>query len=205
MVKDSPCTIFIIDDDASIRHSLARLLNSHGYRTETFTSAEEFLDRMPYEGFGCFLLDMELDGLDGLELQQVLLANKSLLPIIFISGKGSISTSVSALRAGALTFLEKPVEESVLMPMIREALRVSEHRALEDACQKEASILFESLSPREMEVFKLVTSGLLNKQIAGELNIAEHTVKLHRQHITTKLGVKSVAEIIQLGQAAGLI
>ncbi len=203
-MEPSAIKVFIIDDDPSIRKSISLLLTSHGFQSESYSCAEEFLTRLPFEGIGCILLDLQMDGISGLELQENLSQHDEQLPIIFLSGQGNISSTVRALRAGAITFLEKPCLEVDLLKAIAEALTISHKRMTEREAWQTAHQKLMSLSPREMEVLKLVITGMLNKQVAGELNIAEHTVKLHRQHITEKLGVKSVAEIVRMTQLSGL-
>ncbi len=196
--------IFIIDDEPSVRNALALLLKSHGLLTESYDSSEAFLSREPYAGIGCILLDLQMDGLSGLELQARLGDYNVHLPIIFLSGNGDIASSVKALRAGALTFLEKPCLEDELLKAISEAMTISQKRVKENQSLDQARQKLNALTPREREVLKLVVTGMLNKQVAGELSITEHTVKLHRQHITEKLGVKSVAEIVRITQLSEL-
>jgi len=196
--------IFIIDDDISIRKSLTLLLVSHGFQIQCYTSSEEFLSILPFNGMGCILLDLQMQGISGLELQEELSKNDSPLPIIFLSGQGDIASSVKALRAGAVTFLEKPCPEDQLLDAIAEALMISQSRLVNHATRQDAIHKLNALSPREREVLELVVAGMLNKQIGGVLNIAEHTVKLHRQNITGKLGVKSVAEIVRMTQLSGM-
>ncbi len=204
-MESSSITVFIIDDDPSIRKSLSLLLSSHGFETECYSCSEEFLSRLPIEGIGCILLDLQMDGINGLELQEKLSQHDKQLPIIFLSGQGNISSTVRALRAGAITFLEKPCLEVDLLKAIAEAMTISQKKVAESEALRHARQKLMTLSPREMEVLRLVITGMLNKQVAGELKIAEHTVKLHRQHITEKLGVKSVAEIVRMTQLSGLI
>jgi len=195
--------VFVIDDDPAVRKSLSLLLDSHGYRVETYPGAEAFLSQGQYKGVGCLLLDVKMDGMSGLDLQALLNQRSEHLPIIFMSGHGNISMSVQALRAGAVTFLEKPCGEKELIVSINEALAASRKSIKEKKGKVIAKKLIQTLSPRETEVLRLVLQGKLNKQIAGELQIAEHTVKLHRHSITDKLGVKSVAEMIQIARRAG--
>ena len=196
--------IFIIDDEPSVRNALALLLKSHGLHTESYDSSEAFLSREPFTGIGCILLDLQMDGLSGLELQERLGHYNVHLPIIFLTGNGDIASSVKALRAGALTFLEKPCLEDELLKAISEAMTISQKRVKENQSLDQARQKLNALTPREREVLKLVVTGMLNKQVAGELSITEHTVKLHRQHITEKLGVKSVAEIVRITQLSEL-
>lgn len=197
--------IFIIDDDKSVRRSLSLFLKSAEFNVETFSSSEEYLERYPYEGTGCIVLDVNLGGKTGLELQEELLQLDSHLPIIFITGQGSIQMSVDAVKKGAVNFLEKPFEEEALLQSVSEALELSNKLKVEKEEVQIACNLINTLTPRENEVCKYLINGMLNKQIAYELNIAEHTVKLHRHSICKKLGVKSVPEIIRIADKAGVV
>jgi two-component system, LuxR family, response regulator FixJ len=190
--------VFIIDDDPSVRRSISLLLNSDGYTVESFNSAEEFLDLEDYKGQGCILLDIFMEGRSGLELQQEIAGKFFNLPIIYISGQGDIEMSVKALRTGALNFLQKPIDEQTLFPAIEEALNISLQILNKNQEERHLQSLVDSLTSREYQVFRRLITGKLNKQIAAGLNIAEHTVKLHRGKITEKLGVKSVAELVQI-------
>jgi two-component system, LuxR family, response regulator FixJ len=192
--------VFIIDDDPSVRKSISILLRSAGYFVESFTSAEEFLDLEDFTGQGCILLDIFMEGRSGLELQQEIAGKFFNLPIIYISGQGDIDMSVRALRTGALNFLQKPIDERTLFPAIEEALIISHQILSKKQEETRLQSLVDSLTARENQVFRRLISGRLNKQIARELNIAEHTVKLHRGKITGKLGVKSVAELVHIAQ-----
>jgi FixJ family two-component response regulator len=196
-------TIFIIDDDESVRRSLSLFLKATKYNVEAYSSSEEYLAREPYNGIGCLILDVNLGGKTGLELQEELRINGSHLPIIFITGIGDIHMSVTALKKGAINFLEKPFKDEELLQSISEALEMSKKMKAENDEVKNARSLIGSLTPKENEVLKYLLIGMLNKQIANELNITEHTVKLHRMSISEKLGVKSVAEIIHIAEKAG--
>lgn len=196
-------TIFIIDDDESVRRSLSLFLKATKYNVEAYSSSEEYLAREPYNGIGCLILDVNLGGKTGLELQEELRINGSHLPIIFITGIGDIHMSVTALKKGAINFLEKPFKDEELLQSISEALAMSKKMKAENDEVKNARSLIGSLTPKENEVLKYLLIGMLNKQIANELNITEHTVKLHRMSISEKLGVKSVAEIIHIAKKAG--
>jgi FixJ family two-component response regulator len=198
-------TIFLIDDDQSVRRSVSLFLKAAGYLVESFSGSEEYLSKEPCDGTGCIILDVNLQGKTGLELQDELVSRDSCLPIIFISGYGSIPMSVQALKKGALTFLEKPFREEVLLQSVSEALVLSRKLKGEQQEKRTAVKLINALSTREKEVLKYLLTGLLNKQIASELNIAEHTVKLHRQSICGKLGVRTVPEIIRIADKAGII
>jgi len=197
--------LFVIDDDKSVRRSLSLFLTATGYEVETYAGAEEFLEREPHPGTGCLILDVNLEGKSGLDLQKKLVILDSHLPIIFITGWGNIPMSVDALRGGAINFLEKPFKEEVLLQSITEALALSKNLLAQKQEVEIAKRLIDSLTSREMEVLKYIITGMLNKQIASVLNIAEHTVKLHRHSICDKLAVKSLPEIIRIADKAGVI
>lgn len=198
------CKVFVIDDDRSVRRSISLLLKSAGYQVDAFDSAEEFLNRADHKGIGCIVLDIFLDGRSGLELQEDIINKFINLPIIYITGQGNIPMSVLALKKGAINFLQKPVDDQLLLNALEEALDKSQQLFTEQQEENRIRLLVDSLTPREYEVFRLIITGMLNKQIASELNIAEHTVKLHRGKITEKLGVKSVAEMVQFAQKLNL-
>jgi FixJ family two-component response regulator len=191
-------TVYVIDDDSSMRRSLERLLRSLGYGVETFSSAAAFLARAAVDGTACLVVDLRMPQLDGLELQQLLGERGDDVPIIFITGHGDVASSVRAMKAGALDFLTKPFDETALRLAIERALdRHAELRASRadlDAVRQR----FEVLTPREREVCDLVAEGLLNKQVADRLGTAEKTVKVHRARVMEKLGVRSVAELVRM-------
>jgi FixJ family two-component response regulator len=194
------CKIFVIDDDPSIRKSISFLLKSDGYSVESFSSAEEFLDLEDFTGQGCIVLDVFMKGRSGLELQEEIAGKFACLPIIYISGQGDISMSVKALKTGAVNFLQKPIDEKILFPAIEEALNISHQILCKNQVENQLQSLMGTLTSREYQVFRQLVTGKLNKQIAADLNIAEHTVKLHRGKITEKLGVKSVAELVRIAE-----
>jgi FixJ family two-component response regulator len=196
--------IFVVDDDSSVRRSLSLFLKSVEYKVEAFASSEEFLNREPYNGTGCIILDVNLGGKSGLELQDELIAREIFLPILFITGKGSIPMSVSTLKKGAVNFLEKPIKDEELLTSIAEALALSKKLKADREEIDSARRLIEVLTPRETEIVKYIINGMLNKQIAYVLGIKEHTVKLHRHSICEKLSVKSVPEILQIAIKAGI-
>ena len=204
-MKTETETIFIIDDDNSVRRSLSLFLKANNFNAEAFSSSEEYLEREQYSGIGCIILDVNLGGKNGLELQDELKIRESQLPIIFMTGQGNIPMSVKTLKKGAINFLEKPFKDEELLQSISEALALCNKLKAEKEEFRKSQYLIDSLTPREYDVLKHLISGMLNKQIAYELNIAEHTVKLHRGSICEKLGVKSVAEIIQITEKAGII
>ncbi|MGE5805736.1 MAG: response regulator transcription factor [Ignavibacteria bacterium] len=192
--------LFIIDDEEEIRQSLSLLLKSSGYTVKAFKSIEEFFENNDHSGSGCILLDVFLGGKTGLELQEEIEGRFECLPVIFITGHGNVPMSVEALKKGALNFLQKPVDETDLLRAIEEALsRSSMLVAKRNELEKFKSIV-NSLTAREYEIFLYIITGTLNKQIAFELRISEHTVKNHRIKITEKLGVKSVAEMIYIAE-----
>ena len=196
--------IFVIDDDSSVRRSLSHFLTAVDYKVETFASSEEFLKRERHNGTGCIILDVYLEGKSGLQLQDELIVRESSLPIIFVTGKGSIPMSVNTLKKGAVNFLEKPIKDEELLTSIAEALALSKKSQADRIKTDNAHRLMDCLTPREREIVKYIISGMLNKQIAYVLGIAEHTIKLHRHNICEKLGVKSVPEIIQIAFRAGI-
>jgi len=195
-------TVFIIDDDVSVRRCLSSFLMTYDYCVETYSSSEEFLSREPYEGIGCILLDLDLGGKSGLELQEELSSLDSHIPIIFITGHGTIHLSVETLKKGAVNFLEKPFKNEELIDSISEAIMLCNNAKAENDEARRAKYLIDKLTSRESEVLKYLITGMLNKQIASELNIAEQTVKIHRGNICKKFGVKSVPEIIHIAEKA---
>ena len=198
-MPEAKSLIFIIDDDSSVRKSLARLLQSVDYEVETYSSAEEYLQREYFPGIGCILLDVNLTGMSGLKLQEVLL-NKfpQHLPIIFITGKGDVPMSVSALKKGAVNFLLKPFEDKQLLNAVEEAVKLCVDIKIESDEKLRMKQLLDKLTLREFEIFRYILTGMLNKQIAAELNISEQTVKIHRGSITHKLGINSTAEMARI-------
>jgi FixJ family two-component response regulator len=200
MKEETKYRIYIIDDDLSVRRGLAIILAAEGYQVETFDSSEDFISSVSPDECGCILLDIFLSGESGLELQDIIKYRFPSLPIIYITGHGDVPMSVQALKKGALNFLQKPVDEKDLIISIDEAIRESVMLAAAAKERDEIKSRFGSLTPRESAVFRLILTGMLNKQIAYELKIAEHTVKLHRGKITEKLGVKSVAEMVHLAE-----
>jgi len=192
--------VFLIDDDEEICQSISLLLNSAGYKVETFRSIENFLETKNHNGAGCILLDVFLGGNTGLELQEEIETKFESLPIIFITGQGTIPLSVEAMKKGALNFLQKPIDDKELFNAIDEAINRSNALISKQNEIEKFKSSVNSLTSREYEIFRYVISGMLNKQIAAELGIAEHTVKNHRLKITEKLGVKSVAEMVYIAE-----
>jgi FixJ family two-component response regulator len=197
--------VFVVDDDASIRKALMRLIKSAGYDVITFASAREFLDRArPKAGPGCLVLDVRMPGLSGLDLQRELLAADEMMPIIFISGHGDIPMSVKAMKAGAVDFLPKPFKDTVLLHAIEQALARAVHDRTEQTELAAVQRRLEKLTPREREVMALVVSGMLNKQIAFELGTVEKTIKVHRARVMEKMQVESFADLVRLAARVGI-
>lgn len=196
--------VLLIDDDASVRKGVSRLLRSAGYRCETFASATDFLTREPYGGPTCLIVDVRMPGLNGMELQEVLIQSGRQEQLVFITGHGDISICSQAMKAGAVDFLPKPFADDQLLECVARALRRSSEQRQRSVESSEARRLLDSLTPREFEVMRMVVAGMLNKQIAGNLDIAEKTVKVHRGRVMQKLGVTSVAQLVRLGQRAGM-
>ena len=197
-------TVFVIDDDASVRKSLSRLLRSAGYMAETFASAEEFLGREHFKGIGCLLLDVQMPGLTGMDLQEELNRADYHMPIIFITGHGNIPMSVEAMKKGAVDFLTKPFDDKELLQAIEKAIEKDTYARAEYDETLDIRKRIELLTSRELEVLRYVITGMLNKQIALKLDIAEKTVKVHRGRIMEKLCVDSVAELVRLAEKVGI-
>jgi FixJ family two-component response regulator len=197
-------TVFVVDDDASIRKGLVRLLRSAGYAADAFESAEAFLQNPPLEGHACVVLDMSMPGLNGLELQEAITARGWVIPIVFLTGRGTIPATVRAMKGGAVDFLTKPVDEEDLLAAVERAL---DRARAEQREQNEIHALrkrFDSLTAREKEVMALVAAGQLNKQVAGKLGAAEKTIKVHRGRVMEKMQVASFADLVRAAVRLGL-
>ena len=202
-MPDVTSIVFVVDDDVSVRESLELLIRTAGWQPETFTSAQEFLSRPRATVPCCLLLDVTLPGVNGLELQQQLV-DRTDMPIIFITGHGDVPMSVQAMKAGAVEFLTKPLEDDVLLNAIRGAIEYS-RAAMRHASEMQAlKNCYESLTPREREVMALVVAGLLNKQVGGELGISEITVKAHRGQVMRKMKADSLPDLVTMAARLGL-
>ena len=190
--------VFVVDDDVSVRESLELLIRFSGWRVETFASAEEFLAHEPPVAPRCLVLDVSLPDLNGLDLQKRIAANQLDMPIIFITGYGDVPTTVRAMKAGAVEFLTKPFGDQVLLDAIRAALERSRTALDQEAEMRALRDRYASLSAREREVMALVVSGLLNKQVGGELGISEITVKAHRGKVMRKMKADSLADLVNI-------
>jgi FixJ family two-component response regulator len=197
-VKDADAIVFVVDDDSSIREAIKSLVGLLGLRVETFGTAQEFLQSKRPDLPGCVVLDVELPGLSGLDLQRELAAHGVKLPIIFITGYGDIPMSVRAMKAGALEFLTKPFRDQDLLDAIQQALERDRAARLHSREIAELRDRFDSLTSREKEVMSLVVAGWLNKQIGFELEISEITVKIHRGRVMNKMGAQSLAELVRM-------
>jgi FixJ family two-component response regulator len=197
-------TVFVVDDDPSVRRALNRLIESVGLAARSYASAPEFLNEATSDVAGCLVLDLRMPGMSGLDLQRTLVERQIGLPIIFMSAHGDVPSSVRAMKAGAVDFLEKPFSEQALLDAVHAALRWDAQMRTARSRRDDVLRRVESLTPREREVFALVVVGRMSKEIAVELAISEVTVKVHRGRVMTKMGADSVAELVHLAQAAGM-
>jgi len=203
VIQDSRPTVFVVDDDASVREAVRSLLRSVGLSVETFGTAQEFLSNPRNSAPGCLVLDVRLPGIGGLELQHQLAERNLQAPIIFITGHGDIPMSVRAIKAGAVEFLTKPFRDQDLLDAVQQAI-CQDRRAREQRAEiAELRQRYEGLSPREQEVMGLVVRGLPNKQIAGTLGTSEATVKLHRARSIQKMQAGSLADLIRMAEKLG--
>lgn len=203
-MSDADATVFVVDDDPSVRRSTERLVRSMGFCVQTFASAKEFMDHVRVAGPSCLVLDVHLPGLSGLDLQRELARAGVRIPIIFITGRGSIPMSVRAMKEGAVEFLTKPTRSRALLAAIRAAIerdRAAQHARCEVDALRER---YARLTGREREVMAFLIAGRLNKQIASELSTTERTVKFHRAHVMEKMEADSVADLVRMAGQLGL-
>lgn len=203
MTEGDP-VVFVIDDDPAIRQALEGLMRSVGLRVETFGSAQEFLGSRRPDAPGCLVLDMRMPGLSGLDLQHRLAEGGFPIPIVFITGHGDIPMSVRAMKAGAVEFLTKPFRDQELLDAVGQGIERDRAARRRRAEAGDLRRRFDSLSPREREVMRLVVAGLLNKQIAAELGASEATVKLHRGRVMRKMGAASLADLVRMAEKLGV-
>jgi len=189
--------VYVVDDDAAVREALERLVRSAGLAVETFSSAGDFISCPTTDREGCLILDVRMPGMNGIELQDTLNNLNRHIPIVFISGSSTISTSVKAMKGGATDFLEKPFDEETLFKAIEQAIEQDRQKRKSDAELAAIRMSEASLTPREREVFLLVAAGMLNKQIAYELGAAEKTIKIHRGRIMQKMKAQSLADLVR--------
>jgi FixJ family two-component response regulator len=202
-MKEKPATVFVVDDDDAVRTSLRLLLKSVGLPVETFASAQEFLDNFDADRAGCLVLDIRMPGMSGLELQQRLNEIHAIIPIVFITGHGDVPMAVEAMQHGAVDFIQKPFRDQDLIDRINQALEKDrDNRAglkERDAIRRR----MQQLTPREREVLDLVTQGKANKVIAGDLNVSQRTVEIHRARVMEKMGASSLAHLVRMVIEAG--
>jgi FixJ family two-component response regulator len=191
-------TVYVVDDDASVRKSVGRLLRTAGLQVEVFASADEFLAHPPSDESACLLLDLKMPGRNGLELQEALVAARKPIPIVFVSGHGDIPASVRAMKGGAVDFLTKPYSVEELLEAVERAMAKDKRDRREQAQVTELESRARALTPREAEVLRLVVRGLLNKQVAAELGISEKTVKVHRARVMHKMRADSMADLVRM-------
>jgi FixJ family two-component response regulator len=194
--------VFVIDDDASVRKSLKQLLTSADYQTEVFKSADEFLARSPHPGPSCLLIDVQMPGLNGMDLQAALIQRRREEQLVFITGHGDIQMCARAMKAGAADFLPKPLSSEELLKCVERALTRSREQRQHAKERNDARALLDLLTPRQFEVMQLVATGILNKQVGDELGLTEKTVKVHRGCVMKKLGITSVAGLVRLIEKA---
>lgn len=202
--RESSPVIAIVDDDPSVREGLHSLIRSAGWRAEMFASAQDFLARHATEALSCLVLDLQLPGLSGLDLQKRMAEVALQIPIVFLTGHGDIPASVQAMKAGAIEFLTKPVDEEDLLRAIQEAIECDRRTRQQHAEIRDLRNRYETLTAREREVMRQVISGLLNKQVAAELNITEFTVKIHRGQVMRKMRADSLAHLVRMAGSLGI-
>ena len=205
MTASAAPLVFVVDDDASVRKSLVRLIKAAGYEAEAFGSVGDFLARRPYGGPCCLVLDVRMPGRTGLDLQEALRAAGQRLSIVFITGYRDVPVSVKAMKGGAVDFLTKPVDEGTLLAAIEQAVARTLADRRRQARQTEIQKRIATLTPREAAVFALVVTGMLNKQIGSELGIGEKTVKVHRGRVMEKMQAGSLADLVRLAGEGNVI
>jgi len=196
--------VFVVDDDAAVREALDSLFRSVDHKVALFASAAEFLQHKRTDAPGCLVLDIRLPGVSGLDFQDELTRAGIRIPIIFMTGHGDIPMSVRAMKAGAVDFLAKPFRDQDMLDAVAAALRRDQHVREADGAQRALREAFDRLTAREREVMTLVTSGLMNKQVAGELGLSEITVKIHRGHAMQKMKARSLADLVRMSESLGL-
>jgi FixJ family two-component response regulator len=201
---ESQPVVFVVDDDPSVREALSSLFRSVGLRVESFDSAAEFLNTNPPMAPSCLVLDVRLPGLSGLDFQIELAKANMHIPIVFITGHGDIPMTVKAMKAGAVEFLTKPFRDQDMLDAVQLAFARDRARRESEKAASDLRASFETLTAREQEVMALVTSGLMNKQVAAEIGISEITVKFHRGNVTRKMGARSLADLVRMAGILGI-
>ncbi len=203
-MNDPVQEIYLVDDDAAVLQGLARLLRAAGYKALTFTSPKAFMEQYQPDAPGCLVLDVSMPEITGLELQEWLVRTRSPLPIVFLTGRGDIPSSVRAMKLGAVDFLTKPVAKQDLLKALQEASRRAAQARVARLEEKQIKAKLATLTPRERQVLAHVVSGQLNKQIAAELGTVEKTIKFHRANVMAKMGAQSLAELVRITERAGI-
>ena len=202
--SQAPSSVYVIDDDKALRDSLTSLFRSVGLQVKAFGSANEFLEQPPPDTPSCLVLDVRLPGLSGLDFQSELAKANIHIPIVFMTGYGDIPMTVKAMKAGAVEFLIKPFRDQDLLDAVRLGIERDRDQREIDKAASDLRARFDSLTPREQQVISYVTSGLMNKQIAGQIGVSEITVKVHRGNIMRKMGAKSLADLVRMADVLGL-
>lgn len=202
-MKDKPATVIVVDDDEAVRTSLRLLLKSVGLPVDTHASAQEFLDRFDPDRPGCLVLDIRMPGMSGLELQERLNAMHAMVPVVFITGHGDVPMAVEAMQHGAVDFIQKPFRDQDLLDRINQALEKDRENRAGLRARDAIRARIADLTPREKEVLDLVTAGKANKVIAGDLNVSQRTVEIHRARVMEKMGASSLAHLVRMVIAAG--
>jgi FixJ family two-component response regulator len=203
-MTETPFTVSIVDDDPGVLKALGRLLRTRGYESCLFQSPSEFLEQHDASMVGCAILDLSMPGLDGIELQRILTTQTTYFPVIFLTGKGDIPTSVRAMRAGAIDFLTKPVDANELIAALGRAQAQAESARRTNSELDAIKARIARLTPRERQVLEHVVGGRLNKQIAGALGTVEKTIKVHRGRLMDKMGARSLADLVRMAERAGI-
>jgi FixJ family two-component response regulator len=203
-MKRTP-VIGLVDDETCVLRALARLLSAEGFEVRTYDSARRFLECAAEEPLDCLVLDVTMPGMSGLELQEQLIQSGIRLPVVFLTGRGDIPMSVRAMKAGAVNFLTKPVNDADLLSAVRSGLALAARERAEEGDRAHLRVRLDRLTPREREVFRHVIAGLLNKQIAAMLGTSEQTIKVHRMRLTMKMGLFSVADLVRAAQRLGVM
>lgn len=200
----APATVHVVDDDEAVQQALGRVVRSAGYAMRSYRTPDEFLASVP-SGDGCILLDLQLPGSSGLEIQEQLRRMDCALPIVFITGHGDVTKSVRAMKSGAVDFLTKPIDPAALLKAVEQAIAAHARAEASRRLRHAARLGYERLTPREREVFAHLISGQLNKQVAFDLGTAERTIKVHRQRVMEKMGADSVADLVRHAAALGIV